>query len=53
MAADTQRQPSSARCDVFIVRPGPSVVEGVEALPSILHSDVRGHVDPVNARRIR
>ena len=39
--------------DAFMVRPGPRVVEGVEALASIFHSEVCGPVDPVNARRIR
>ena len=38
--------------DAFMVRPGPRVVEGVEILASIFHSEARGPVDPVKARRI-
>ena len=39
--------------DAVVVRPGPRVVDGVEVMASMLHSDVCGPPDPQLARRIR
>jgi iron complex transport system substrate-binding protein len=39
--------------DAYVVRPGPRVVAGVEAIASILHPDRAGPPDPAAARRIR
>ncbi len=38
--------------DAIVVRPGPRVVDGVEAMASILHPDRCGPPDPTQARRI-
>lgn len=39
--------------DGYVVRPGPRLVDGIEALAAILHPDRRGPVDSTVARRIR
>lgn len=39
--------------DAYIVRPGPRVVQGVEALATILHPDAVGVPDPSEVRRLR
>lgn len=39
--------------DAVVVRPGPRVVDGVEAIASMLHPDRCGDPDPVLARRLR
>ncbi len=39
--------------DAVIVRPGPRVVEGAEAIAAILHPDRCGDPDPALARRVR
>jgi iron complex transport system substrate-binding protein len=38
--------------DAYIVRPGPRLVDGVEAIAAILHPERTGPVDPTAARRI-
>lgn len=38
--------------DGLVVRPGPRLVDGVEALAAVLHPDVMGVPDPAAARRI-
>jgi iron complex transport system substrate-binding protein len=38
--------------DGLFVRPGPRLVDGVEALASILHPDVAGPPSPAAARRV-
>lgn len=38
--------------DAIVVRPGPRLVDGVEALAAILHPERAGPVDPASARRI-
>jgi iron complex transport system substrate-binding protein len=38
--------------DAHVVRPGPRVVDGVEAIAAILHPDRAGPPDPAAARRI-
>jgi iron complex transport system substrate-binding protein len=39
--------------DGLVVRPGPRLVDGVEALAAVLHPEVVGTPDPAAARRIR
>ncbi|MFC5380514.1 ABC transporter substrate-binding protein [Aquipuribacter nitratireducens] len=39
--------------DGLVVRPGPRLVDGVEALAGVLHPDVVGAPDPGAARRLR
>jgi iron complex transport system substrate-binding protein len=39
--------------DGLVVRPGPRLVDGVEALAALLHPDVLGEPDPGAVRRIR
>ncbi|HUF99464.1 MAG TPA: ABC transporter substrate-binding protein [Ilumatobacter sp.] len=39
--------------DAVVVRPGPRVVEGVEVIASILHTELCGPPDPARARLLR
>lgn len=39
--------------DGFVVRPGPRLVDGVEALAAVLHPEVAGRPNPAAVRRIR
>jgi len=39
--------------DAFMVRPGPRVVDGIEALATIMHPDAVGQPDPLRVRRMR
>lgn len=38
--------------DAIVVRPGPRLVDGVEAIAAILHPDRAGPLDPAAARRV-
>lgn len=39
--------------DAFMVRPGPRVVDGIEAMATIFHPEAAGEPDPTRVRRLR